>query len=36
MHQLPTLPAKQFLDADAFAAKAQALLNHLPARAKAN
>ena len=36
MHQLPTLPSKQFLDADAFAAKAQALLSQLPARAKAN
>ena len=36
MHQLPTLPRQQFLDADAFAATAQALLNQLPARAKAN
>lgn len=36
MHQLPTLPSKQFLDADAFAAKAHALLSQLPVRAKAN
>ena len=36
MHQLPTLPTKQFLDAEAFAAKAQTLLSQLPARAKAN
>ena len=36
MHQLPTLPSKQFLDADAFAAKAQALLSQLPAPAKSN
>ena len=36
MHQLPTLPSNQFLDADVFAAKARALLNGLHALKKAN
>jgi hypothetical protein len=36
MHQLPTLPGNQFLDADEFAAKARALLNGLPARGNVN